>query len=670
MFLPTWRLNPGLICCETAALTTATQVTFIMMIIPDPVISSGMQCVIGGVSSLLMFPYKVQYDDKEYESEMKGKVKMYEVKSYSWLCSRQARKLINESMGTFIALQAAVKQAGPDNLKPVLVKKCREYRSMIQACVEDISMAHECEEDQGEMKASGQLLYKMELILSLIEILFIDKKPGGLILGQLVLWIRSHFTQCLENKNEAMEAEHPHQHASFWEAVYGLVLQGRMEDTRHMLANHPSADSDPFLSMDELLRKMPVYQVYGGVSVAEFTVRWQHWQDECERRLQEGHFTTCHHLQTVCKILCGDLNTINNLSDLMDTWYHLMVSSLLFTCPTVKLFRLSSAAQDAIACTGGEQRTTPLDNVLLAAMEGDSHQVIKECQQVFDNTWFTAHVTDLLNHTMEQKTDEKFLPELRESLLLDYASELVSHSSLWQVGILYLDHCGPSGIAMSQMVLQRLPLTDDLRAHKIIQMASDRNFDNVVVGVCRVMGRRALSQGRLGSAIWWGVRSRDAAFTSYLAHQILQRYVVEGKFESSQLLDHLGPAMLLSDTLTFLGKYREFHMMYQDGNFQDAATLLVSLISSKLAPEYFWPVLLLDALPLLKSEEPVISAEQTYELMYCLHNLHSHASKRSKQNTLEGEAASSAFIEKERDIRLALSNNLARAIIHEGSIDN
>lgn len=59
----------------------------------------------------------------------------------------------------------------------------------------------------------------------------------------------------------------------------------------------------------------------------------------------------------------------------MDTWYHLMVSTLLFTTPTVKLFRLHSAAHDAITCIGGEQRTTSLDHVLLAAMEVDALQV-------------------------------------------------------------------------------------------------------------------------------------------------------------------------------------------------------------------------------------------------------------------------------------------------------
>ncbi|XP_064080429.1 nuclear pore complex protein Nup85-like isoform X2 [Macrobrachium nipponense] len=642
--------------------------------VPDPLLVGGMHGVLGGLNSFMLFPHKAVPRNEETHAKLPDDAKMYQVDSSSWLWGNHARKLVNESVGTFIALQTAFVEPEPDSCIPILVKKSREYRSMIQACNSEITAdLQSMETDNGqkgeeeELAECAQLLSKMELILSLIEILFIDKKPGGLVLGQLVAWIVHHFPKCSDKGDEAMASDHPHQHPSYWDAIYGLVLQGQMESVRNMLAHHPDASTDPFLSMDELLRKMPVYQAYSGVSEAEFTVRWQHWQSECERRLQDGHFTTCHQLKATCQILCGDQSTINGLIDLMDTWYHLMVSTLLFTNPTIKLFRLHSAAQDAINVLGGEQGITPLDHVLLAAMEADAHEVIKECQLVLDNSWFTAHVMDLLYHTLALKTEQKFLPELRESLLLDYASVLVGHPSLWQVGILYLDHCGPSGLAMSQAVLQRIPLTDDSRASKIIQMAGDRDFESVVVSICRVMGRRALSQDRLGAAIWWGVRSRDSAFTSHLAHQILHKYIAEGRFESSPLLDHLGPAMLLSDTLTFLGKYREFHTMYQDGNFHDAASLLVSLISSKLAPEYFWPVLLLDALPLLKSEDPVISAEQTYELMYCLHNL-SNLSSKTLDNPMETEAAKAAFSHKEKEIRLALSNNLARAIIHEGTL--
>ncbi|KAK7073302.1 Nucleoporin nup85 [Halocaridina rubra] len=645
--------------------------------IPDPTLASGMCGTYSGINTLMVFPNRPVHHNDEPHTSMLTTAKLYQIESFSWLWGRHMRKLVNEAVGTFIGLQKAVVDVETDNCKLILVKKSREYRSMIQACYSEISEQLQSMKEKGQtsdeekelIECSG-LLSKMELILSLFEIVFIETKPGSIVLSHLISWIHQHFPECLDRKREAMESEHPHQHPVYWEAVYGLVLQGRTEDVRQMLASHPNAGTDAFLSIDELLRKMPVYQVYAGVSEPEFTVRWYHWQSECERRLQEGHFTAYHHLTILCQILCGDQSTITSLRDLMDTWYHFMVSTLLFTNPTIKFFRLHAAAQDAISAMRGEDMTTSLDHVLLAAMEADALQVIKKCQHVLDNNWFTAHITDLLYHTLSLRNEQNSLAKLRESLLLDYASDLLGHSSHWQVGILYLDHCGPSGIAMAQLALHKITLTDDSRARKVIHMASDRNFDAVVDSVCKVMGRRALSQNRLGAAIWWGVRSRDSSFTSHVAHQILHKYIAEGRFESAPLLDQLGPAMLLSDTLTFLGKYREFHTMYQDGNFKNAASLLVSLISSKLAPEYFWPILLLDALPLLNSEEPFISSEETYELMYCMHNLSQSSSKSTKQSPMETEAAKVSFLEKEKEIRLSLSNNLARALMHEGTVED
>lgn len=38
-------------------------------------------------------------------------------------------------------------------------------------------------------------------------------------MGQLVSWIRLHFTQCTEKRREAMDSDHPHQHPAYWEAV-------------------------------------------------------------------------------------------------------------------------------------------------------------------------------------------------------------------------------------------------------------------------------------------------------------------------------------------------------------------------------------------------------------------------------------------------------------------
>ena len=47
------------------------------------------------------------------------------------------------------------------------------------------------------------------------------------------------------------------------------------------------------------------------------------------------------------------------------------------------------------------------------------------------------------------------------------------------------------------------------------------------------------------------------------------------------------PETILSHSL-YLGKYREFHKLYEEGQFQEAAHLLISLLTSKLAPQRYY----------------------------------------------------------------------------------
>lgn len=53
----------------------------------------------------------------------------------------------------------------------------------------------------------------------------------------------------------------------------------------------------------------------------------------------------------------------------------------------------------------------------------------------------------------------------------------------------------------------------------------------------------------------------------------------------------------------FVGKYREFHKLYGEKRFSEAAKLLLSLMTAKIAPRSFWMTLLTDALPLLEQKE-------------------------------------------------------------------
>lgn len=65
---------------------------------------------------------------------------------------------------------------------------------------------------------------------------------------------------------------------------------------------------------------------------------------------------------------------------------------------------------------------------------------------------------------------------------------------------------------------------------------------------------------------------------------------------------------------SFVGKYREFHKLYGEKNFSEAAKLLLSLMTAKIAPRSFWMTLLTDALPLLEQKEVSQSAQSA---AYC-----------------------------------------------------
>ena len=83
--------------------------------------------------------------------------------------------------------------------------------------------------------------------------------------------------------------------------VIHLIYQGQLDRAREVLALHSSHllsdDKSPMMkealnSVDELLRKMPLFSAYVGKSVTEFDLRWQRWREECHLRLAKGERTS------------------------------------------------------------------------------------------------------------------------------------------------------------------------------------------------------------------------------------------------------------------------------------------------------------------------------------------------------------------------------------------
>ncbi|KAG7270713.1 hypothetical protein CRUP_000422 [Coryphaenoides rupestris] len=558
------------------------------------------------------------------------------------------RKLFNESHHIFVGLQTIREDLPNKNKKTQFVSISKNYRSVLRACMEELQQVAVITHDSEVATRYGNqvsILLAIELIWNLCEVLFIDAAPGGSLLLHLLDWVRLHKADVDEKAHEVLQSESPAEHHGYWDVVLSYVLQGRMAEARQMLAKWSTlkpAASGMLKQMDTLLGKMPVYNPGGNQTLTEFDVKWRHWHDEVDHGLQDNSFASNPHLELICKILAGDEDALLEQRDLLGTWYHFLVARLLFSHPTVKPTELHYYAQSCLAMFELRSAPEPLDNILLAAFEFDIHQVIKDCSIALYNWWFVAHLTDLLDHC---------------NLL-----------HLWQLAVDYFDYCPEFGRVYLEQQIEHVPLETERKALKVLRICEQRQMSEQVRSICKIMAKRALRNNRLGSALSWSIRAKDAAFATLISERFLQDYCARGTFSDLDLIDNLGPAMLLSDRLTFLGKYREFHRLYGENRFLDAAKLLLSLMTAKIAPRSFWMTLLLDALPLLEQKEVIFSADQTHELIFCLEDL---TSSRMTDVALDEpmQDKEDEEVTKVELLRLALARNLAIAIVKEGTVE-
>ncbi|XP_053426915.1 nuclear pore complex protein Nup85 isoform X2 [Nycticebus coucang] len=622
-----------------------------------------------------MLVCETSFNKKEMSETVPNCPFIYVIRKDVDVYSQILRKLFNESHGIFIGLQRTEEELTGKSRKAQLVRVSKNYRSVIRACMEEmhqVAIAAKDSSNGRQFSSQVSILSAMELIWNLCEILFIEVAPAGPLLLHLLDWVRLHVCEVDSLSADVLGSENPSKHESFWNLVTVLVLQGRLDEARQMLSKE--ADTSPTSAsmcriLGDLMRTMPILSPGNTQTLTELELKWQHWHEECERHLQDGTFAASPHLESLCKIMLGDEAALLEQKELLSNWYHFLVTRLLYSHPTVKPIDLHFYAQSSLDLfLGDESSPEPLDNILMAAFEFDIHQVIKECSIALSNWWFVAHLTDLLYHCrLLQAHNLYFGSNMREFLLLEYASGLFAHHSLWQLGVDYFDYCPELGRVSLELHIERIPLNTEQKALKVLRICEQRQMTEQVRSICKILAMKAVHNNRLGSALSWSIRAKDAAFATLVSDRFLRDYCERGCFSDLDLIDNLGPAMMLSDRLTFLGKYREFHRLYGEKRFVDAASLLLSLMTSQIAPRSFWMTLLTDALPLLEQKQVIFSADQTYELMRCLEDLTSQRPEHEPDaQQLQDDDIEATKVEM---LRLALARNLARAIIREGSLE-
>ncbi|XP_037293856.1 nuclear pore complex protein Nup85 [Manduca sexta] len=619
-------------------------------ILPDKCFEKGVGCAWRNGNKFAIYP-RSQTPSKTASTDVDNKI--LNIRQDVLLFTSILRKLVNESNGTYLLLQKAAETAKTTDNQVEFLKLSRQYRSIIRVCIENLQALSRVQDgvEKNNLLSYITILYSIECIWHLCEILYIDNIPGDIVLPYLLEWVRFHFPCHEQTASHLLEAceRGSEDHQDYWITVIGMVVQGRVDVARALMKLHSAAETNEFKLVDNSLRR---HIVYGGISTGEFTITWKHWQAECRSKLSSGVLSNEPKLELIMRLITGDFGAFSSIRGDYTSWYDLLGGWVMYTAPWARRHELASASA-ACAELGDALSNSRLDRAIRALLDGDLYQVIHEIQQMSDNGWFVTHLTDILYHCGKLRILDKHQTDvtnrLRDSLILDYGSLLMEHKSLWTVGLSYLASCPPEGLRRAELILERMPLKTEAKVMRV--MAEAKKYGLVDVGVsacvcqCAVQG----GVGRLGAGVAWAVRARSGAAAGRAAHAALRRYVRARRLPAEDLLLAAGPALLLHDTLLFLGKYCDFHRLYKDREFKKAAQLLVSLITSKIAPDYFWETLLLDTLPLLESDEPVFSSSDTYEIMLCL---------ELKPAGLDSEKADL--------LRLALARNLARTVLSEG----
>lgn len=286
--------------------------------------------------------------------------------------------------------------------KSELSRMSRQYRSLIRACLMDLQdeMFQASGEEREEFQSYITIFYSIECVWHLCEILFVEEKPGNVVLPKLLEWIRFHFpkyeknaTALLSGGTVGLESQ-----SNYWETVIGSLMQGRVDVVRALLRFHSASDSNPFRLVDQVLKTMPAYNIYGGMSLTEFNLKWKHWILDTQSKIEAKLFISEKNLDLIMRLVVGEELAWSQVQSQCEAWYELLAAWLFFTEPTVKSFELGQFARTCISRMGVKDRTKHLDRVLLAAMEFDILQVIKEIQNMTENGWFVSHLTDLLYH--------------------------------------------------------------------------------------------------------------------------------------------------------------------------------------------------------------------------------------------------------------------------------
>ncbi|MFH4974833.1 hypothetical protein AB6A40_001542 [Gnathostoma spinigerum] len=554
-------------------------------------------------------------------------------------------RLIHESHSVFTRIQ---KEGRTANFSVSdIISFSLQYRSIIRAAKDSL--------EDSDAVLKDTLLFA-DTIWSLVETIFMKSQDSSVVVD-LIKWartslVRAPFLEKVSQKHLMTEWKNMSDD-DFWLQVIYFVLSGMFVNASDLLRAYANASNDEILQdLAKVISEIDIELLNDPSSQQDFIA----FQRELNDSITAGRFgPSDSNACLVAKIIGGNRDALSLACNVFECWYEIMPAFLLFLRPTATLSQLGDLVEECSDIFGGE-KNGGTDEIMRALFSLDALHVMHHILLLSSDWWLAAHLSDLL-----QKADPRLMVavgvDVRQNIIIEYATSLFKNKRMWQVSADYFRECGDEGLSTLEALLANMCCSDEMTLIKVIRLCNELNFDELGVTLKQAAAYECLRRKEWNNALSWAIHSKDSELTTEVVEHILALCPHE-TVSSLIALDQADELSLDVPSLLFLLKYYKFLQRLSAGDDENtAARLLVELITSEYAPREYYPELFKDLLDILVcSSQAVLNKDETYTVIQFIESFDSSGLFGAELSMFEdiGDILMS--------LRNALLNNLCDAI--------
>ncbi|ORX63304.1 Nucleoporin, Nup85-like protein [Anaeromyces robustus] len=541
----------------------------------------------------------------------------------------------------------------------ILNKYSKEYREKIEIEKQNNSI------DENEKN----MFNEMYAIFHLYEVLYLSENVNNNISELLARWLTDNFYTLSIDEEKLLKSDKPLNEKEDWDLLLKCILNINKYKIKavtlfqkYCLNNSLFNKNSVFEKLIEVINAMPNvidYQKYD-----EYKKTWIRWQSKVKIIFKESNFMVPNNasfnfdIENYCHrifgILAGDIESIINSCD---SWKQIIVSIIYFNQPEIKVTDIKTLFSHC----GSNTSYTLLDSILSSLFKEDLNKCITLCTK-YDFWWLPTHLADMMSYHYKFEGLKDYDCDLASWIKINYADSLGLQNDNWEIALGYVSTC-PDNIkeSLKTELINHIPLNSDMKVKKLIANCKKYNLKNVITDIHKTLGMKEYSKGNYGEAIKHYMEINDAYRISLICNELISQYIEKGDLSQLNFIDTINQKSLYNTKINFLARYKQFHELYKDGQYNKAGSLLIQLLTSEIAPKTFWSIILIDAIPLLESEQIIFNSSDTYELMRCLEEITTSHRRNEYLAALNKKVKSEQELENLVDvIRMALVRNLAR----------